>query len=242
MYRPQSGSGYCDMAPASEQRKAVLFDVDGTLVDTTYLHAVCWWQALLDHGHTVPMADIHHAIGMGSGELLSHLIGEDRDRSDDEALSAAHLTLYRRHWGELRPLPGAADLLRRCAERGLRVVLSSSASAEELSVLRAALDADDAIAEATTADDAEHTKPAPDVLNAALERTGLSADRAVFVGDAVWDGHAAAKAGVRFFAVTCGGTPESDLRDSGAIEVFRDPADLLDRFDESELGRHAKLA
>jgi HAD superfamily hydrolase (TIGR01549 family) len=230
------------MAAGDGQRKGVLFDVDGTLVDTTYLHAVCWWQAMLDHGHTVPMADIHHAIGMGSGELLTHLLGEDRDRSDDEGLTAAHMTLYRRHWGELRPLRGAADLLHRCADRGLRVVLSSSASAEELAVLRAALDADDAIAEATTADDAEHTKPAPDVLNAALERAGLAADHAIFVGDAVWDGHAAAKAGVRFLAVTCGGTPERDLRDSGAMDVFRDPADLLDRFDESELGRHAKLA
>jgi HAD superfamily hydrolase (TIGR01549 family) len=230
------------MAPASEQRNAVLFDVDGTLVDTTYLHAVCWWQALIDHGHTVPMADIHHAIGMGSGELLTHLLGDGRDQSEDEGLTAAHMTLYRRHWGELRALPGAADLLRHCAESGLKVVLASSASAEELSALRDTLNADDAVADATTADDAEHTKPAPDVLNAALERTGLSADRAIFVGDAVWDGHAAAKADVRFLAVTCGGTPEQELRSSGAVDVFRDPAELLDRFDESDLGRLAKLA
>jgi HAD superfamily hydrolase (TIGR01549 family) len=230
------------MAPASEQRNAVLFDVDGTLVDTTYLHAVCWWQALIDHGHTVPMADIHHAIGMGSGELLTHLLGDGRDQSEDEGLTAAHMTLYRRHWGELRALPGAADLLRHCAESGLKVVLASSASAEELSALRDTLNADDAVADATTADDAEHTKPAPDVLNAALERTGLSADRAIFVGDAVWDGHAAAKADVRFLAVTCGGTPEQELRASGAVDVFRDPAELLDRFDESDLGRLAKLA
>jgi HAD superfamily hydrolase (TIGR01509 family) len=229
------------MAAANGQRNAVLFDVDGTLVDTTYLHAVCWWQALIDHGHTVPMANVHHAIGMGSGELLTHLLGEDRDQTEDEGLTAAHMTLYRRHWGELRPLPGAGDLLRHCAESGLKVVLASSASAEELSALRDALDADDAVADATTADDAEHTKPAPDVLDAALERIGLSPDRAIFVGDAVWDGRAAAKADVRFLAVTCGGTPEQELRASGAVEVFRDPAELLDRFDESDLGRLAKL-
>jgi HAD superfamily hydrolase (TIGR01509 family) len=216
--------------------------VDGTLVDTTYLHTVCWWQALLDHGHTVAMSELHHAIGMGSGELLTHALGKDRDRGNDEAITAAHLTLYRRHWGELRALPGAADLLRHCADRGLHVVLASSASAEELAAVRRVLDADDAIADATTADDAEHTKPAPDVLNAALARSGLAAGQAVFVGDAVWDGHAAAKAGIRFLAMTCGGTPEQDLRVSGAVDVFRDPGDLLERFDESDLRRVAERA
>jgi phosphoglycolate phosphatase-like HAD superfamily hydrolase len=110
-----------------------------------------------------------------------------------------------------------------------------------LSALRDALDADDVIADATTADDAEHTKPAPDVLNAALERTGLSVDQAVFVGDAVWDGHAASKAGIRFLAMTCGGTPEQELRASGAVDVYRDPGELLERFDESDLGRLADL-
>ena len=229
------------MASATARRNAVLFDVDGTLVDTTYLHTVCWWQALLDHGHTVAMAKLHHAIGMGSGEILTHVLGEDRDRSNDEGITAAHLTLYRRHWGELRALPGAADLLRHCAERGLQVVLASSASAAELSALRDALDGDDVIADATTADDAEHTKPAPDVLNAALERTGLSVDQAVFVGDAVWDGHAASKAGIRFLAMTCGGTPEQELRASGAVDVYRDPDELLEGFDESDLGRLADL-
>lgn len=224
----------------SANGRAVLFDVDGTLVDTTYLHTVCWWQALLDHGHTVAMAEIRHAIGMGSGELLSHLLGDDRDREQDPELDAAHLTLYRRHWGELRPFAGVADLLRSCAERGLQVVLATSASSAEFDALRGAIDADDAIAEATTADDAERAKPAPDVLGAALERAGVPAERAVFVGDSVWDGHAAAKAGVRFVAVTCGGTPAAQLHESGAVEVFRDPADLLRHFEESQLGKFAE--
>lgn len=224
----------------STNGRAVLFDVDGTLVDSTYLHTVSWWQALLDHGHTVPMAEIHHAIGMGAGELFSHLLGDDRDREQDAELSAAHLTLYRRHWGELRPFADAAELLQCCAESGLQVVLATSASKAEFAALRAAVDADDAIAEATTADDAERAKPAPDVLGAALGRAGVAAERAVFVGDSVWDGHAAAAAGVRFVAVTCGGTPAADLHESGAVEVYRDPAELLHHFDESQLGRLAK--
>jgi HAD superfamily hydrolase (TIGR01549 family) len=207
--------------------RGVLFDVDGTLVDTTYLHAVCWAEALRAAGHDVVTAEVHHGIGMGSAELLDHLLGEDRDQEADEDLKTAHLTLYRQYWGRLTPLPGARDLVRACAERGLKVVLASSASQDELAVLRSALDADDAIAAATSSSDADAGKPRPDVLQAALEQSGLSAENVVFVGDAVWDGAAAARAGVAFIAVTCGGTPEPDLRASGAVEVWRDPADLL---------------
>lgn len=114
----------------------VLFDVDGTLVDTPYLHAVCWSEALRQAGHDVPMATTHRAIGMGSDELLDHLLGDDRDKAGDEMMSTAHLTLYKQFWGRLRPLPGARELLTECARRGLRVVLASSATQEELEALR----------------------------------------------------------------------------------------------------------
>jgi HAD superfamily hydrolase (TIGR01493 family) len=214
----------------------VLFDVDGTLVDTTYLHAVCWGEALLAEGHVVPMVAIHHAIGMGSDEILDHLLGSDRDTGADDKLTGGHLALYRQHWGNLRPLPDAADLLRACASRGLKVVLASSASSDELDALREALDADDAIDVATSSSDADAGKPRPDVLHAALDQSDLSADRVVFVGDSVWDGSAAAKAGITFLAVTCGGTTAPELRDAGAVEVWRDPADLLAGIDESVLG------
>jgi HAD superfamily hydrolase (TIGR01509 family) len=215
----------------------VLFDVDGTLVDTTYLHTVCWAEALLAAGHTVPMIDIHHAIGMGSTELLDHLLGEDRDTDDDDAIVGGHLALYRQHWGNLSPLPGARDLLSTCAKRDLAVVLASSASQPELAALRKALDADDAISEATSSSDAGSGKPAPDILQAALDQSGLSADEVVFVGDAVWDGIAAQKAGVPFVGVTCGGTSAEQLRAAGACEVWRDPAQLLERFDDSAIAR-----
>jgi len=222
---------------SKSDRSGVLFDVDGTLVDTTYLHAVCWGESLRQHGHDVTTADIHHAIGMASGELLTALLGEDRDRDADDALKDAHLTLYRQWWGRLVPLPGAADLLRACSDRGLDVVLASSASEEELAALTSALDADDAITEATSSADADAGKPAPDILQAALEQTGLAAERVVFVGDAVWDGEAAQRAGVTFVGLTCGGTPESELRAAGAVEVWRDPAELKEHFADSALGK-----
>ena len=215
----------------------VLFDVDGTLVDTTYLHTVCWAEALRGAGHTVPMSHVHHAIGMGTDELLEHLLGPDRDTDDDQQIATSRLALYRQYWGRLTPLPGATELLGECARRGHRAVLASSASSDELTALRAALDADDVIHTATSSSDAEAGKPSPSVLEAALDQSSLSPDRVVFIGDAVWDGLASQKAGVPFVAVTCGGTSASDLREAGAVEVWRDPAELLDAIDDSLLGR-----
>ena len=221
----------------SGRRKAgVLFDVDGTLVDTTFLHAVCWAEALRQAGHRVTMADAHHAIGMSGEKLLADLLGEERDHDEDDALDAAHKTLYRQWWGRLSPLPGAADLVRACAERKLDVVLASSASDDELNALRSALDADDAITTATSSDDADEGKPEPDILQAALDRSGLAPERVVFVGDAVWDGHAAQRAGVTFIGLTCGGTPADALRGAGAVEIWTDPADLLAHLDKSAIG------
>lgn len=217
--------------------RGVLFDVDGTLVDTTFLHAVCWTEALRQHGHRIAASDVHHAIGMSGERLLAHCLGEDRDTAQDHALTEAHLTLYKQWWGRLVPLPGAPELLRACADRGLDVVLASSASKGELSALTSVLDADDAITEATSSADADAGKPAPDILQAALAQTGLAADRVVFVGDAVWDGEAAKRAGVTFVGLTCGGTPESELRDIGAVEVWRDPAQLKEHFADSALGK-----
>lgn len=219
--------------------RGVLFDLDGTLVDTPYLHAVCWTEALRQSGHDVPMATVHRAIGMGGAELLDHLLGAGRDRAGDDTMDAAHLALYQQHWGRLRPLPGAVELLRWCRDRGLDTVLASSASATELAELRATLDADDAVSTATGADDAGAGKPAPDILRVALDRTGLAPERAVFVGDSVWDGQAAGRAGVAFVAVTCGGTSAAELRESGAVEVWHDPADLLAGIDGSALGKLA---
>lgn len=219
----------------------VLFDVDGTLIDTTFIHAACWAEALRQHGHVVASVRAHRAIGMSSSKLLGAALGEDRDTDADDAIVATHRSLYKQWWGRLNPLPGAADLVRACHERGLTVVLASSAKADELTALRDALDAEDAIDAATSSSDAEQGKPEPDIVQVALDQGKLAAQRAVFVGDAVWDGYATQRAGVTFVGLTCGGTPEEELRRAGAVEVWAHPAELLDNLDESVIttGRRA---
>ena len=216
-------------------RPGVLFDVDGTLVDTTYLHAVAWWEALRQGDRDVPMAAIHRSIGMGSDRILEHLLGRDRDTDADEALSSAHDVLYGTWWERLRPLPGAAALLRQVAKRGLAVVLASSAKAAELRQLRRVVDADDVITAATSSADAEQSKPAPDILRAALDQSEVDPRRCVFVGDSVWDVQAAGRLDIPCIGLTCGGTSAAELREAGAVAAYADPAALLDALDDSAI-------
>ncbi|MER7583734.1 HAD family hydrolase [Kitasatospora sp. NPDC097691] len=216
---------------------AALFDVDGTLLDTSYFHALAWWEALRQYDRTVPAARVHRAIGMGADQLLDHLLGHDRDRDADEAITGAHAALYAARWPAITALPGAADLLRACAGRGRRIVLASSASERELTVLRRVLDADDVIAAATTADDVAATKPAPDLVRAALDRAGAEPRDTVFVGDTVWDVVAAGRAGIPCVAVESGGFSAQELLGAGAAEVHRDTAELLADLDRSLLAQ-----
>lgn len=212
----------------NDDTTAVLFDVDGTLVDTNYLHAVTWWQAFRQAGYEdVQMARIHRAIGMGSDQLLDELLPGDRDRESDQELLAAHDALYATYWSRLRPFRGAADLLRACKARGMRVILASSAGERELAVMREAIDAGDAIDAATSSGDVEASKPAPDLVQVALDKAGVPAAEAVFVGDTVWDVAACKKAGVRCIALLSGGISRGELEDAGAVEIYDDPADLL---------------
>jgi HAD superfamily hydrolase (TIGR01509 family) len=217
--------------------KAVLFDVDGTLVDTNYLHTVCWWEAFRQLGYDVPMARIHRAIGMGSGRLLDALLPGDRDRDQDGTVRAAHTALYATYWTRQRPLPGAPDLLRACQGRGWRVVLASSADEREFRALRAALDAEDAIDAATSSAEVEQSKPAPDLVQVALDKAQVPADAAVFVGDTVWDVQACAKAGVACIGLLSGGVGRDELLGAGAAAVYDDPAALLASLPDSILGR-----
>ena len=144
--------------------RAALFDVDGTLVDTNYLHAVTWWEAFRQAGHRVQMAEIHRAIGMGSGQLLDKLLPAGRDKDTDADIRAAHSALYATYGSRLQPLPGAVGLLRACKRRGLAVVLASSADEAEFNVLRAALDAEDAIDAATYSGDGTYASSGYDAL------------------------------------------------------------------------------
>jgi HAD superfamily hydrolase (TIGR01509 family) len=219
--------------------RAALFDVDGTLVDTNYLHAVTWWEAFAQAGHVVPMAEIHRAIGMGSGLMLHKLLPQDRDKGDDAEIRAAHSALYATYRSRLRPLPGAADLLRVCKRQGLVVVLASSADEPEFNMLRAVLDAEDAIDAATFSGDVEASKPAPDLVQVALDKAGVPAGEAVFTGDTVWDVQACLKAGVPCIGLLSGGISRDELTSAGAAEVYPGPGDLLASLGESLLARAA---
>ena len=221
---------------ATRTLTAALFDVDGTLVDTNYLHTVTWWQAFAQAGHLVAMTDIHRSIGMGSDQMLDHLLPGDRDRDADPELSTSHSALYAAYWSRLRALPRAADLLRACQRRGLAVVLASSAGEPEFAALRAALDAEDAIDAATFSGDVAASKPAPDLVEVALEKAGASAREAVFVGDTVWDVQACQKAGVPCIGLLSGGISRDELIEAGAAQVYSGPAELLAGLDGSLLG------
>lgn len=217
--------------------RAAVLDVDGTLVDTNPLHVVCWWEALRQAGHRVPTAAIHAAIGLGSTDLLAHLLGEERDRDQDADISAGHKALYGTWFERLAPVDGAAELLRRLHGDGWAVVLATSAGGPELDALRAAIDADDAITATASADDVEAGKPAPEPVLHALELAGARAADSVFVGDSVWDMRAAARAGVTPVAVLSGGISRAALEQAGAAEAYADTRELLTRLGESAFAR-----
>jgi HAD superfamily hydrolase (TIGR01509 family) len=209
----------------------VLYDVDGTLVDTNYLHVVAWWHAFRAGGHQVSMTDIHRTVGQGASRLIETLLG----RPDDD-VEQGHTDFYSPFLYEACALPGAAELLRATKKAGLSVVLATSASEKEAGMLRKAIDADDVVDALTNADDVEASKPEPDIVQAALDKACIDADRALFVGDTVWDVEAARRAGIDCITVLSGGISEDELRAAGAVAVYRDVADLLDHFDDSPLG------
>lgn len=215
--------------------RAAVFDVDGTLADTNHLHVVTWWEAFRQAGHRVPMHAVHRAVGLPGADLIAHLLGEDRDTDQDAELSAAHKALYGQYFDRLPALPGARELLRRLAGDGWRVVLATSAGGAELSALRRAIDADEVITATASADDVDAGKPAPDPVRHALELAGVPAERAVFVGDTVWDMAAGRRAGVRCVGVLSGGIPRADLVEAGADAVYDGPAGLLAELADSPL-------
>ena len=211
----------------------VLFDVDGTLLDTNYLHVLAWWRACRDGGYDgVTMAQLHRAIGMASELLSEEVLGRQ-----DEKVIDAHGT----HFEELRsmaqPMPGAADLVRACHDRGLATVLATSAKADDLDWMLPAIGAGDALTGSTTSEDVERSKPAPDLLHVALDAHGLDPSRTTVVGDTVWDVGAATRDGMPCVGLTCGGISAQELREAGAVQVYDDPADLLAHLDDSPLVR-----
>jgi HAD superfamily hydrolase (TIGR01509 family) len=213
---------------------AVLFDVDGTLVDSNYLHVYAWQRAFDDEDIAVAAWQIHRCIGM-DGSRLVRTLSDDAPADVQERLSDKHSRFYREVTPLLAPLPGARTLLRRVAELGLQVVLASSAPEEELETLRKVLDCDDIISETTSSRDVDTAKPEPGIVRVALDRAGVDPEHAVFVGDAVWDAHAAAGAEVPCIGLLSGGTARAELAEAGAAPIFDDPQDLFEHLESTRI-------
>ncbi|OZC84708.1 HAD family hydrolase [Rhodococcus sp. 06-412-2C] len=213
---------------------AVLFDIDGTLVDSNYVHVDAWSRAFREAGHEVPSWRIHRSIGMDGSKLLEALVGSSDSAVAQEA-KRLHGEYYADASSDLEVLPDARELLADLNTRGLTVVLATSAPESELSTLRDLLDVEDSVAVVTSGEDAEVAKPEPDIVAVALGRAGVQAERALMVGDSVWDIEAAGRAGVRAIGVLSGGISRSELLDAGAVAVFDDPADLLANIETSPI-------
>jgi HAD superfamily hydrolase (TIGR01509 family) len=213
---------------------AVLFDIDGTLVDSNFLHVEAWDYAFTSAGLNVPSWRIQQAIGADSNELLDQLIGDEPQTMRDEAKSL-HDKRYKQLAPRLKIFDQAQELVTELAGRGTRVVLATSAPQRELDRLLALLNIDDNTHAITSAEDVKKAKPAPDIITVALAKGGIDAAHAVLVGDSVWDIKAATTAGVTSVGLLSGGTAEALLRDAGAIQVYDDVATLLDHLDSSAL-------
>jgi HAD superfamily hydrolase (TIGR01549 family) len=206
---------------------AVILDIDGTLVDTNYQHAIAWYRAFRQHEVELPVWRIHRAIGMGGDQLVAHLAGDEVEKEKGDDIRDAEKPLYMQMIDEVEPFDGAAELIRELAEGGHEVVLASSAKEDEVEHYLDLLDAREAVKGWTTSADVEATKPEPDLVEAALEKAETR--EAVMVGDTVWDCKAAGRAGVPTIAVLTGGFGRDELAEAGAREVLESVADLRGR-------------
>ncbi|MGA9872014.1 MAG: HAD family hydrolase [Rhodococcus sp. (in: high G+C Gram-positive bacteria)] len=220
----------------TSQPGAVLFDIDGTLVDSNYVHVDAWSRAFTDAGRTVPSWRIHRCIGMDGDKLLETLVGSSESALALEAKDL-HASYYEDASKRLEMLPGGRELLEHVSESGLTVVLATSAPENELARLRDLLDVEDIVSVVTSSEDAEVAKPEPEIVQVALERAGVDAGNAVMIGDSVWDMKAAHRLGVTCIGVRSGGIAAAELTAAGAHTVYDDPADLLEKFADSAIAR-----
>ena len=215
-------------------RPVAILDVDGTLVDSNYQHAIAWFRAFREHDVTPAIWRIHRHIGMGGDQLVSAVAGEEVEEAHGESLRDAEKRLYSELVGEVCAFDGAAELISRLAERGHEVVLASSAKEDEVEHYIELLDAGDEISSFTTSDDVERTKPEPDLIAAAIDKAEGS--DAVMVGDSTWDIEAADRADVPTVAVLTGGFSAAELTDAGAVAVFESLPELIAGIDSTPLG------
>ena len=212
-----------------------IIDIDGTLVDTNYHHALAWYRAFRAHGFVVALWRIHRHIGMGGDQLVAALIGKEADEEHGDGIRDAEKQAYMALIGEVAPLEGARELIVALRERDHTVILASSAKPEEVEHYIDLLDARELADAWTDSGDVEETKPAPDLVRSALDKAGGDGE-AVMVGDTPWDVKAAAEAGVPTVAVLTGGFSEAELRDAGAAAVFENMEDLRAGLASTPLG------
>jgi HAD superfamily hydrolase (TIGR01549 family) len=212
---------------------AAILDIDGTLVDTNYQHAIAWYRAFRDHDVVLPLWRIHRHIGMGGDQLVAALAGEDFDAEHGDAVRDAEKARYMELIDEVEPLDGARDLLERLDARGHAIVLASSAKQDEADHYLDLLGARELAKDWTTSADVEKTKPEPDLVAAAIEKAG--GGPAVMLGDSIWDCEAAKRLDVPTIGVLTGGFSELELREAGAACVFENLSALLERLEVTPL-------
>jgi HAD superfamily hydrolase (TIGR01509 family) len=216
--------------------RGVVLDVDGTLVDSNDAHAHAWVEALAENGFEVPFEVVRPLIRMGGDKIVPKLTRLDAESPAGKKITERRSAIFQKKYlPNLKPTRGANELLRHLRARGLKLVVASSAEEDELKGLLKVCGADGLIEGKTSSDDAERSKPDPDVVHAALEDIGLPPAQTVFLGDTPYDVEAARRAKVAIIALRCGGWGDDDL--AGALAVYDDPADLLARYDASPLGR-----
>jgi HAD superfamily hydrolase (TIGR01549 family) len=208
-------------------RAPIICDIDGTLVDTNYQHAISWYRAFRQHEVPVAVWRIHRAIGMGGDQLVAELAGDDVEEEKGDDIRAAEGPLYMQLIEEVEPFEGARELVEVLVKRDHPVVLSSSAKAQEVDHYLDLMGARDLVTAWTTSDDVDQTKPEPELIETALEKAGSDA-RGVMLGDSVWDIKAAERAGIRTVAVLTGGYSAAELKEAGAAEVLDSISELLD--------------
>ena len=224
--------------------QAIIFDVDGTLVDSVDLHARSWVDALRDYGHEVSFDEARRQIGKGGDQLMPVFLSEQELAEKGEALNEHRSRVFKeRYMPDVVAFPGVRDLFERLLADGKMIALASSAKQDELQRYEQAARIEGLVHVETSTDDAERSKPEPDIFEAALQRLGdLPPGSVVVVGDTPYDAEAAAKAGLRTVGLLCGGWSEEELKRAGCVAVYRDPADLLAQYDASPLARDDALA
>jgi HAD superfamily hydrolase (TIGR01509 family) len=212
-----------------------ILDIDGTLVDTNYQHAIAWYRAFREHGIVLPVWRIHRHIGMGGDQLVAALSDDRTERELGDQIRSDEKRLYFALIGEVETMAGSRELIEELKRRGHPVVLASSAKEDEVDHYLELLDARDLADAWTTSADVDATKPAPDLVSAALERAGGSPGDAVMVGDTPWDVEAAGNAGVQTLAVLTGGFSVQELSEAGALDVFESVRELCEALDRTPL-------